>query len=56
MIGLFVPETFYDILIIDDEPALLKLAKIYLEMDPGFRTQHGDIGAQGPEIACLPAF
>lgn len=34
---MFLHDNSYDILIIDDEPALLNLAKIYMEMEPGLR-------------------
>jgi CheY-like chemotaxis protein len=34
---LFLPHTPYDILIVDDEPGLLNLAKIFLELDEGLQ-------------------
>jgi DNA-binding NtrC family response regulator len=47
---LFLPDSSFDILIIDDEPGLLNLARIYLEMEEGLRITTASSGSQAMEL------
>jgi CheY-like chemotaxis protein len=47
---LFVPDSSFDILMVDDEPGLLNLAKIYLEMEDGPRVTAADSGSKALKL------
>ena len=50
LIQLFLPDSSFDILIVDDEPGLLNLARTYLEMEQGLRIITASSAPQAMEL------
>jgi CheY-like chemotaxis protein len=53
---LLLPDSSFDILIVDDEPGLLNLAKIYLEMEDGLRITAADSASKALKLMALRHF